>query len=203
MPLEVSASWLCYFLGISIHIFIVCSSGLFRLPEQNNVFAKRVDPDETAHHEPSHLDLHYLPFCFDFLTETPILNNGSVQIQSWKRPLKLGERAKAITEIWNYRTRLYMQNLKLSNTTLYAEFETIEHDCICWIWKYRTRLYMQIWKYRTRLYMQNWKYQTRLYMQNLKVSNTIVYAEFESIEHDCIGTRRYMNAHRFWILGKT
>ena len=29
-------------------------------------FANSLDPDETAHLEPSHQDLHYLPFCFDY-----------------------------------------------------------------------------------------------------------------------------------------
>ena len=29
-------------------------------------FAKSVDPDEMAHNEPSHQDLHCLPFSFDF-----------------------------------------------------------------------------------------------------------------------------------------
>ena len=32
--------------------------------DQNNFFANSVDPDETAHDEPSHLDLYCLPFCF-------------------------------------------------------------------------------------------------------------------------------------------
>ena len=35
-------------------------------PAEQNVFANSVDPDETAHNEPSHQDLHCLPFCFDF-----------------------------------------------------------------------------------------------------------------------------------------
>ena len=29
-------------------------------------FLQTVDPDETADHEPSHQDLHCLPFSFDF-----------------------------------------------------------------------------------------------------------------------------------------
>ena len=36
--------------------------------------ANRIDTDETARNEPSHLDLHCLPFCYWFLTETPIFN---------------------------------------------------------------------------------------------------------------------------------
>ena len=40
---------------------------------------------------PSHQDLHCLPFCYWFLTEPPICNNESVQIQGWKNPCqKLG-----------------------------------------------------------------------------------------------------------------
>ena len=35
-------------------------------PAEQTVFANNVDPDETAHNEPSHQDLHCLPFCFDF-----------------------------------------------------------------------------------------------------------------------------------------
>ena len=31
-----------------------------------DIGAYNVDPDETAHHEPSHQDLHCLPFCFDY-----------------------------------------------------------------------------------------------------------------------------------------
>ena len=34
--------------------------------DQNNAFANDVDPDETAHNEPSHQDLHCLLPCFDF-----------------------------------------------------------------------------------------------------------------------------------------
>ena len=31
------------------------------------ILANSVDPDETAHNEPSHQDLHCLAFCFDFV----------------------------------------------------------------------------------------------------------------------------------------
>ena len=31
-----------------------------------DTYANSVDPDETAHYEPSHQDLHYLPFFFYF-----------------------------------------------------------------------------------------------------------------------------------------
>ena len=49
---------------------------------------KRVNPDETARDEPSHQDLHFLPFRFWFLTETPICTSGRVQIQGRKNPLQ-------------------------------------------------------------------------------------------------------------------
>ena len=51
-------------------------------------FANSVDPDETALNEPSHQDLHCLPFCYYLLTETPICNNVCVQIQRWKSPFQ-------------------------------------------------------------------------------------------------------------------
>ena len=35
-------------------------------------FANCVESDETAHNEPSHQDLHCLPFCFEILMVTPI-----------------------------------------------------------------------------------------------------------------------------------
>ena len=41
----------------------------FSPAEQNSAFANSIDPDEMAHNEPSHQDLHCLPFCFDFMTE--------------------------------------------------------------------------------------------------------------------------------------
>ena len=34
-------------------------------------FANRIDPDEMAHNEPSHLDLHCLPFCSCFIFPIP------------------------------------------------------------------------------------------------------------------------------------
>ena len=44
------------------------------------IYVNSVDPDETARNEPSHQDLHCLPFCLSVKTETPIFNNGTVQI---------------------------------------------------------------------------------------------------------------------------
>ena len=55
------------------HVMMISSSGLFvctlcpkcstlKLPETKLAeFANSVDLDEVAHHEPPHLDLHYLP----------------------------------------------------------------------------------------------------------------------------------------------
>ena len=50
-------------------------------------FANSVDPDKTAHYEPSHQDLFCVSFRFDFITETLIRDNGSCQFQRWRRPL--------------------------------------------------------------------------------------------------------------------
>ena len=41
---------------------------LSALQTNTDTFANSVDPDETAHHEPSHQDLHCLPFCSGFTT---------------------------------------------------------------------------------------------------------------------------------------
>ena len=38
--------------------------------------------------ELSHLDIYCLPFCYWFLTETPICTNGCIQIQRWKSPFQ-------------------------------------------------------------------------------------------------------------------
>ena len=47
-----------------------------------NTFANSVGPDEMAHNdEPSHQDLHYLPFNFGFLNDRPICYNGFIQNQ--------------------------------------------------------------------------------------------------------------------------
>ena len=34
-------------------------------------FANNVDPDITAHNEPSHQDLYFLPFSFEVWNDTP------------------------------------------------------------------------------------------------------------------------------------
>ena len=53
-----------------------------------HIYANSVDPDETAHYEPSHLDLHYLLAFLRFWVKTPIDNNGHDQVQRWKRSLQ-------------------------------------------------------------------------------------------------------------------
>ena len=49
----------------------------FSPAEKTDTCANSVDPDEMAHNEPSHLDLHCLPFCLDYLTDIPICSNGA------------------------------------------------------------------------------------------------------------------------------
>ena len=52
-----------------------------------STYANSEDPDEMACNQPSHLDLHCLPFNFFlFLSEIPISSSGRVQIQGWKSP---------------------------------------------------------------------------------------------------------------------
>ena len=43
---------------------------LSSLQTNMDTFVNSVDPDETAHNEPSHQDLHCLPFYYLLLTET-------------------------------------------------------------------------------------------------------------------------------------
>ena len=49
------------------------------LQTSTDTFANSADPDETARYEPSHQDLHCLPFYHLVLTVIPIRNNGCVQ----------------------------------------------------------------------------------------------------------------------------
>ena len=51
-------------------------------------FANSIDPDEMALNEPSHLDLHCLPFCIQFLTNIPVCDKECVKIQIWKSPFQ-------------------------------------------------------------------------------------------------------------------
>ena len=66
-----------------------------------NITANSVDPDETGRNEPSHQDLHCLPFFFFFfflfIWMTPICNNGYIWIQRWMnlRQKLRGERLKS------------------------------------------------------------------------------------------------------------
>ena len=50
---------------------------------KTDICASSVDPDKTAHNEPSHQDIHYLPLLF-FDLKTPMCIGGHVQIQCWK-----------------------------------------------------------------------------------------------------------------------
>ena len=59
---------------------------LSTLQTRTDTFANSVDPDEMAYNEPSHLDLHCLPFCSCFITNT--LQNGHARIQRWMSPLQ-------------------------------------------------------------------------------------------------------------------
>ena len=52
------------------------SSTLSSLQTKQDTIANSVDPDETAR--------YCLPFCYCFLTQTPICNNGCFRIQRWK-----------------------------------------------------------------------------------------------------------------------
>ena len=61
---------------------------LSTLQTNANILANSADPEETAHHELSHQDLHCLLFCYRFFTPTPISNNGCVQKQWWKSPFQ-------------------------------------------------------------------------------------------------------------------
>ena len=49
---------------------------LSSLQTRTDTFANSLDPNETARNEPSHPDLHSLPFCFGFCAYTPTFNNG-------------------------------------------------------------------------------------------------------------------------------
>ena len=42
------------------------SLSLSSMPTNTDTFANSVDQDETARHEPSHQNLHYLPVLIDF-----------------------------------------------------------------------------------------------------------------------------------------
>ena len=67
---------------LSINRFKKEESGLTlsTLWTKTDSFANSVIPDETAHHEPSHLDPHCLPFWSSFVTDIHIYNNGHIYI---------------------------------------------------------------------------------------------------------------------------
>ena len=56
------------FFGINSKLVIKCITKIYltlKVPKVKIVeFANSVDPDEVAHNEPPHLDLHYLPSSF-------------------------------------------------------------------------------------------------------------------------------------------
>ena len=79
---------------------------LSALQTKASTFENSVDPEEMDHNEPSHLNLHCLPFCFRFFFfffffffcfVFSICINGFLEIQTWKSPLQTlrGERIKS------------------------------------------------------------------------------------------------------------
>ena len=61
---------------------------LSSLQTNAGIFLNSADPEETARNEPSHQDLHSFQSCYWFVTETPICDNGSVQIKKQKSPFQ-------------------------------------------------------------------------------------------------------------------
>ena len=64
-----------------------CLTLLF-LQTKSVTFANSVDQDETALIEPSHLDLHCLPFCFGFCADSAVFHKARVLITNKKSLLK-------------------------------------------------------------------------------------------------------------------
>ena len=82
---------IAYYHLIILNPFITADKSLlglicYLLQTNTDTFANSADPDETVSNEPSHQDLHCLPFCLWFLTKTPIVKNGLDQIRRWKSP---------------------------------------------------------------------------------------------------------------------
>ena len=77
---------LFFFLALLFNTLTFCTAG-----NKPNTFTNSVDPDEMAHNEPSHLDLHCLSICIQFCTDTPICNNGHIQIQGRLQLTNTGE----------------------------------------------------------------------------------------------------------------
>ena len=67
---------------IQLFVKVILSS----LQTSSDTFANSADPDETARDEPSYQDIHDIPFCLIFFTETPICNNGCVRVQRLNSP---------------------------------------------------------------------------------------------------------------------
>ena len=57
-------------------VTIVVNMNPFIPADQCRYLANSADPDERAHNEPSHQDLHCLPGNYLFRTQSPIGNNG-------------------------------------------------------------------------------------------------------------------------------
>ena len=71
--------------------------------------------------EPSHQDLHCLPFCFEFSIDTPICISGHVHIQGWKSPLKKfkDERVnRHLIIIWLITSTVSLKQLYLAQFTV-------------------------------------------------------------------------------------
>ena len=98
---SVFAGRTCHFVGFVVRGLIYKLVSLSTLQTNTDPYVNSVDPDETARYEPSHQDLHCVPFWFLMKTETPIFNNGYVQILSWKRPLQIlrDERIKCVFSV--------------------------------------------------------------------------------------------------------
>ena len=71
--------------------------------QTQTVFANSVNPVETAHYEPSHQDLHSLPFCFNFWLRPPFGTMVLYQIQRWKVPFQKLRLIRIFTEpLWKH-----------------------------------------------------------------------------------------------------
>ena len=73
------------FVRNGVYRFLILT--LETLQTKTDNFANSVAPDETARNEPSHLELHCLPFCSWCMTDTPFHNNECIQNHSRNSPL--------------------------------------------------------------------------------------------------------------------
>ena len=60
-----------HFIDFFYRTYNLLALTLSALQTKTDTFANGIDPDEMAHNEPSHQDLHFLPFCSWILTGTP------------------------------------------------------------------------------------------------------------------------------------